>query len=100
MIAITRERNPVYPDVPTTEELGYPTVDCISWQSLSGPPKMPSYIVEFWDREVKAMLKDPEFMKQAKNAGFKIDYKNSADTREVVRKEAEEVAELWGVKKK
>lgn len=97
--AITRVRYPEFPDVPTTAELGYPSVNCVQWAALSGPPKMPSYIVEFWEREVEEMLKNPEVAKQIENIGFGRDYKKSATVREEVRKEAEEVADLWGIKK-
>lgn len=100
IICITRERHPEFADVPTMTELGYPSVNFTAWFFFSGPPKMPSSIVKVWDDSIKEMLKDQEFSAKFKSIGFKPNYMNADETKEVVKKESEEVADLWGVKKK
>jgi tripartite-type tricarboxylate transporter receptor subunit TctC len=91
-------RFPDLPDVPTTYEQGYPTVNALHWNGISGPPKLPSSIVEIWEKALREMLKDPEMILKFKNVGAMPFYHSAAEMREYVAKEAEEVDLLWGVK--
>ena len=55
-LAVTSpERDPDWPGVPTTAELGYPTVTAHHWTGISGPPKMPLYIVDILDKAFQEM---------------------------------------------
>jgi tripartite-type tricarboxylate transporter receptor subunit TctC len=94
----SKERFPDLPDVPTTYEQGYPTVNALHWNGISGPPKLPSYIVEIWDKALQEMLKDPEAISKFKNVGAISFYRSATEMREYVAREAEEVDLLWGVK--
>jgi tripartite-type tricarboxylate transporter receptor subunit TctC len=94
----TEERSPLFPEIPTTAELGYPNVNFIFWIGLSGPPKMPSNIVEIWGKALKEIEEDPEYISQVKKAGFMQFYKNTREMKEFLTKESEEVAGLYGVK--
>jgi tripartite-type tricarboxylate transporter receptor subunit TctC len=86
------------PDLPTTEELGYPTVNYLYWHGVSAPPRLLSNIIEIWDQALQEMLKDPEVIAKLKNVGTIPFYHNAHDFREFVMKEADEVAKLWGLK--
>lgn len=97
-IGITGLKHPDYPGVLTMEEQGYPTVNWVYWMGFSGPPKLPSYIVDKWNEGLKEVLKDPEFIAKMKNAGGVPHYLNPSEAKEFVRKEAEETAYLWGLK--
>jgi tripartite-type tricarboxylate transporter receptor subunit TctC len=88
-----------YPGVATTEEQGYPTVDSVFWFGISGPPNLPSDIVNKWDEALQEVLKDPEFTSKIKKIAGVPQYRNASETREVVRKEMEQAAQLWGKKK-
>lgn len=98
-LAVTSEgRCPMLPNVPTTRELGYPSVNGLYWHGYSGPPNLPSYVVDTWNQTWKKAIKDPEFISRLDKVGTYIYYRNPAETREVVLKEIEEVKKLWGVK--
>jgi len=58
-------RLPTFPDVPTAKEAGFPDLNVVGWQGLSGPPKLPPAIVTRWASLVEAASKDPEFLQQA-----------------------------------
>ena len=98
-LAITsKTRHPNVPDVPTTAELGYPTIDILDRYGPSGPPGLPSYIVDTWDKAMREMLEDPEAISKMKNLGLMPLYLNSNETREYVIKTIEELKELYGPK--
>jgi tripartite-type tricarboxylate transporter receptor subunit TctC len=56
----TPERSPSLPDVPTTADLGYPTIVASNTYSLFGPPKLPSDIVLKLNELALRELRDPE----------------------------------------
>ena len=98
-LAVTSaERYPDLPNLPTTAELGYPTVKCQFWIGLSGPPNMPSHIAETWDKLLQEMLKDTEVITKLKNVGAIPFYHNANEMKGYVSAETEEVATLWGLK--
>jgi tripartite-type tricarboxylate transporter receptor subunit TctC len=98
-LAITTEKRiAMYPDLPTTAEVGYPTVNFGQWGGVSGPPNMPPAIVEVWDKAIQDMVKDPKFISKLDSMGVLVVYKNAKDTRDFVIKETQEVKDLWGVK--
>ena len=59
-LAVTsKNRWPDCPDVPTAVELGYPSVVCVQWNGITGPPKLQPHIVEIWGKALQEMVKDP-----------------------------------------
>lgn len=61
-LAISRkERLPGRPAVPTLIEAGYPNIDPRSWYGLFAPAGTPAAIVEKVQKDVAAILRDPEF---------------------------------------
>jgi tripartite-type tricarboxylate transporter receptor subunit TctC len=64
-LAVTsRDRNPVFKDVPTFIELGYPKTFAETWFWLAGPKNLPDAIVNKLYDETNAALKTPEVIKQ------------------------------------
>ena len=58
-LAVTStERNPVYNDIPTFTEQGYPDVHGDTWFWLTGPKNLPPDIVEKLNREVRRILEE------------------------------------------
>jgi tripartite-type tricarboxylate transporter receptor subunit TctC len=97
LCVIGSARHPDLPDVPTAIEMGYP-VDVEHWFGVSGPPKLPSFVVEKWNAALEEMSKDKEIVTRLKNIGALPYYKNARATREHVTKEFEELKVLWGLK--
>ena len=65
------ERHYMAPDVPTFKEQGYDVV-VGAWRCLVGPKGMPADRIAFLESNLLAVLKDPEFVAKAKQAGFII----------------------------
>lgn len=59
----TPERSPALPDVPTTKELGYPTIVASNTYSLFGPAKLPTDIVQKLNDLTLKELAEPEVRK-------------------------------------
>jgi tripartite-type tricarboxylate transporter receptor subunit TctC len=60
-LAVTgAERNPALPDVPTIAESGLHGYECSLWQAIVAPAATPGAIVARLNREVTAVLNDPE----------------------------------------
>ncbi len=57
-------RSPALPDVPTTKELGYPTLLSSTWFAMLAPKGTPEAIVKRMNSEINQVLKDPEFQKK------------------------------------
>jgi tripartite-type tricarboxylate transporter receptor subunit TctC len=83
------------PDVPTVAEAGYPSATVDNWMGMSGPPKLPAYIVDIWDKAVQQMVKDPEYISKLKNIGAVPYYYNSQQMRQMVIETSAEVKRLW-----
>lgn len=58
----TPRRLPMFPDVPTFAELGYPRLTSSQWLGLSGPKGLPAPVVERLTAIVPPMLQRPELM--------------------------------------
>lgn len=82
-------------DVPTTTEAGFPSVKVVSWIGISGPPKLPTYVVEKWNAGIKEMLADPVIVSQLKGFASIPDYRDSEAFRAEVDREIKEFAALW-----
>ena len=58
------ERSPLYPDVPTTEELGFDHLSVSWWTGISFPKGTPEEIVKKWEESLEKMTEDETFLKQ------------------------------------
>ena len=52
-------RLPTLPDVPTVAEQGFPGFEATNWYAFVAPGKTPNDILDFWNRELVKVLKDP-----------------------------------------
>lgn len=72
-LAVTTDyRSPVFPDVPTMAESGYPAVNIESWQGMLAPKGTPSAILEKINKDVVAIVRDPANVKQIEALGFSV----------------------------
>ena len=95
LVISSKERDPDFPGVPTTVELGYPVV--VSWNGLSGPPKLPKHIVDMWAQVLKESASDPEFAASLKKVGAVPFYLDAQGMKEYVKNEIDEAAKLFAV---
>ncbi len=62
LAALTRQRLPALPDVPTVEEAcGLPGFDSSTWYALLGPPGLPAAVRDRMNTEVARIVQSPEF---------------------------------------
>jgi tripartite-type tricarboxylate transporter receptor subunit TctC len=72
-IAVTsKERNPLYPDVPTVAEAGYRGFDATSWSGLSVAKGTPQPIVDKLEAAIAQAMQSPSFKQRLTSVGFVI----------------------------
>src|SRR6185369_2865678 len=95
-LAVTSpERHPAIPDVPTTAEAGYPSVQLLFWASLSGPPGVPDDVVRTLDQAMAELTKDPKFVETLAKIGIVPYYHSSEEFKAIVLKERQSIQALW-----
>ena len=72
LVVMDREKCNFYPDVPTSVELGYPTVTTSSTRGIVGPKGTPESIVKKLQAVFKKAMEDPEHVKNMDKAGLGI----------------------------
>jgi tripartite-type tricarboxylate transporter receptor subunit TctC len=85
------QRNPLYPDVPTVAESGFPDFQALSWSGLSVLKGTPQPIVDKLDAALKKIMASAEFRQRLENVGFVVPTPGSAAYTPFVQKELE----LW-----
>lgn len=65
----TRERSPLIPDVPTIAEAGVPGYEVLGWNGLLAPAATPPEIVQRLNREIRAILDEPEIRQKLAQQG-------------------------------
>ena len=65
----TRTRSPLMPDVPTIEEAGVPGYEMLGWNGILAPAATPRPIVEQLNREIRAVLDEPEVKQKLAQQG-------------------------------
>jgi tripartite-type tricarboxylate transporter receptor subunit TctC len=72
-LAVTgSSRSPLFPDVPTMEESGFPGFDLMTWVALAAPRDTPAEVIAALSNAQQELAKDPEMQKQFANAGVRI----------------------------
>ena len=67
------QRSPLFPEVPTFAELGYPEVETHAWFGLFVPAGSPREAVERIHRDTKKVLDEPDFrQKQLIDKGYEV----------------------------
>jgi tripartite-type tricarboxylate transporter receptor subunit TctC len=98
----SEERSPLFPDVPTTKELGFDNLTVKWWTGLSFAPGTPDEIVKKWDEAVAKMQKDEAFIGELEKIKLEPAYLNSADFSKSVKNEKDrftKLAEEAGIRK-
>jgi tripartite-type tricarboxylate transporter receptor subunit TctC len=80
------------PDVPTVAESGYPGFEAMNWYAFVAPAKAPREILDFWNRELVKVLKDPGVRAEL----AKHDLEPQPSTREELARYIDSETEKWG----
>ena len=64
------KRSPLLPDVPTLAEAGYPGIEALGWIGMAAPAGTPAPIIDRLNREIVAVLNDPEIKPKLEEMGF------------------------------
>ena len=94
-------RNPLYPDVPTIAESGYPGFSALSWSGLSAPKGTPKAIVDKLEAAAVKAMQSPAIKTRMESQGFVVPSLGSADYTQFIQKELDRwprVIKIAGIK--
>jgi tripartite-type tricarboxylate transporter receptor subunit TctC len=86
------------PDVPTTTQQGFPSVNAVFWIGFSGPPGLLGHVVKAWSETVSTVLKDPEVLTKLARITSVTAFLGPDEFRKFVLDEARVIKELIGDK--
>ena len=87
----TKSRLPSAPDIPTLDEQGLSGFDTSQWFLLAAPAGTPGEIVARVNKEVSAILNEPDFRRRLLEFGMVA----APDSPQALRKTLEDVWALW-----
>jgi tripartite-type tricarboxylate transporter receptor subunit TctC len=95
------KRDPIFPDVPTAKELGYP-VALDMWRGIAVPKGTPRAVVVKLQDAIKRTVDSPEFIEAGKNLGFVPAYLPADDFGKLIANDDAKLAQVMtdlGLKK-
>ena len=88
-IAITKKkRSPLFPNVSSFAELGYPKVEVLNWQGFIAPAGTPKPIINALNKAANEALKDPQLRELMLSQGNEIGGGSPADFAALIKSEA------------
>lgn len=83
-----RQRSPLFPDVPTTAELGHPEILAFIWFGLAAPAGTPTAVVDKISTDVREVLKQPAFTERfITTPGWSMIAATPAETDQLIKNE-------------
>ena len=82
------------PNVPTTAEAGYPSIDMVYWAGFGGPPGLPANIAKIIDNAVKEAVTDPDVIAKLDKIGIEPFYLTGDAYRKFVFDEVKSIKSL------
>jgi tripartite-type tricarboxylate transporter receptor subunit TctC len=95
------QRNPLYPDVPTVHEAGFPGFSALSWSGISVVKGTPKPIVDKLEAAAVAAMRNPAIRTRMEANGFVVPEQGSAAYTQFVAKELDRwvrVIKVAGIK--
>jgi len=83
------------PEVPTSQELGFPEANIIGWQGVCGPPKLPDYVVKKWVEAIQKSINDTSWKKMLEGVGDIPAYLGPDDFKSFVTEEVKRYREIF-----
>jgi tripartite-type tricarboxylate transporter receptor subunit TctC len=69
LLAVTSNRSPMLPEVPSIGEAGLPGFDMPAWRSIMGPAGMPPAVVATLNKAIQEALAAPDLRERYTKAG-------------------------------
>lgn len=88
IVVTSKQRNPLYPDVPTISESGFPGFEALSWSGYSVPKGTPKAVVDKLEAAMKQAMTSPTIRQRMESVGFVIPPQGSQAYTEFVAEEA------------
>ena len=70
LATLENSRLPAFPELPTLTESGFAALGIMNWYGAFLPSKTPIDIVNFWEKELLSLAKDPVFTKRMSEMSF------------------------------
>jgi tripartite-type tricarboxylate transporter receptor subunit TctC len=86
------QRTATMPSVPTVAESGYAGFEATNWYAFVAPARTPKEILDFWNRELVKVLKDPQVSTELAKHGLEP----APGTREELARYMDEESAKWG----
>ena len=94
VVTDNNKRLPELPGVPTAAEAGYPALDVITWQGISGPEGLDKSVVAKWAGTLQEGAQDPEFLALANKVNKNIVYLGPEEFKTFMLKEYKKYYDL------
>jgi tripartite-type tricarboxylate transporter receptor subunit TctC len=101
LAALTPNRDPAFPDVPTAREQGF-DVSLEAWRGIASPRGTPRAVIAGLESAIRRTVEAAEFARGSENLGVRPAYMPSAEFTELITKEDATLARLMqliGLKK-
>ncbi len=101
LVALTQNRDPAWPEVPTARELGF-DVALDAWRGIAVPRGTPRQVISALEGLIRSTVTSPEFVKAAENVGVRPAFLPADEFSALVAKEDAELSRLMqaiGLKK-
>ena len=83
-----KERSPLFPDVPTTAELGFPALQAFIWFGLAAPAGTPRAVIDKISADVRDIIRQPAFTERFITVpGWKVIASTPAETDQIIKDE-------------
>ena len=94
LVVTTRQRSPLLPDVPTTTELGYPSLVAENYFGVSGPAGLPKDVSDKLGQALAQIVADPGIVKRFEELGITTVKMSAGEFAELVNKQADDWSPL------
>lgn len=94
LAVLSEKRSPIFPDVPTIAESGFPGFEASVWYGLVGPAGLPGAVTTRLHQEVQRALAVPEVRERLASAGGETMPGSTAMFAELVRREQQRYEKL------
>jgi len=94
-LGVTSARRwPTLPDVPTIAESGLPGYEALNWIGLLAPARTPAAILDWWNKQVVAILNDKDAQAQLLTQGAQASPMSRDEFARYIRSEADKWAKV------